>query len=121
MQEDQNNINLGQASAENSVAGDSADTLPNSSTVLVLGILSILLCWIYGVLSIILGIVGMVLASSAENEYHARPHLYSESSYRNLRAGKFCSTLGLVLGILSFLVIILWMLLFGAILFTILS
>ena len=92
--------------------------LPNSSAVLILGILSLLLCWAYGIISVILGIIALVMASGAEREIVRRPGEYSEVSCRNLRTGKFCAILGLAFGILSFFIMMIWIWLFGTMLFS---
>jgi hypothetical protein len=79
--------------------GGGYHTVPNSVTVLVLGIISIVLCWCYGLVSIILGIIAIVLANQAERVYRANPQQFSNASYKNLRAGKICGIIGLCLGI----------------------
>jgi hypothetical protein len=92
-------------------------TTPNSAPVLVLGILSIVFCWCYGLLSVVMGIVALVLASAGEKEYNLNPQLYSISSYKNLKAGKTCAIIGLCLAGLSIIGIILYMILFGTLFF----
>ena len=62
--------------------------LPNATAVLVLGILSIVFCFICG-------IVALVLSSGDKRMYHQEPHLYTTSSYELLRAGRICSIIGL--------------------------
>ncbi len=87
-------------------------TLPNSSGVLVMGIISIAGCWCYGFIALTLGIIALVLASKSIKLYNANPDLYSESSYKNLKAGKVCAIIGtslsgmLVLGVIIYLLII---------------
>jgi len=73
--------------------------LPNSTAVLVLGIVSIVgvLCT-QGILGIILGIIGLVLASSPMKELKINPDRYTESSIKNLKAGRICSIIGVSLG-----------------------
>jgi hypothetical protein len=90
---------------------------PNSTEVLVLGILSIVLCWCWGLVSLILGIVTIVLAGQGERLYRANPSLYTESSYRNLKAGKTCAIVGLCLAALTILSVIIYFILFGSIIF----
>jgi uncharacterized membrane protein YjgN (DUF898 family) len=89
-------------------------TLPNSVGVLVLGILSICFCWCYGIVSIIVGIVALVLASAAEKEYQANPGRYSLSSYKNLKAGKTCAVIGLCLAGLAILCLIAYVIIVGS-------
>lgn len=73
--------------------------LPNSTAVLVLGIVSIVAVFCtYGILGIALGIIGLVLASSPMRMYEQNPEKYTEASYKNLKAGRICSIIGLSLG-----------------------
>jgi hypothetical protein len=65
-------------------------TLPNSTAVLVLGILSVVVCQL-------LGIIALVLANSNMKLYRQNPEIYSESSLSNLKAGRICSIVGLAL------------------------
>src|SRR3954468_22652629 len=69
--------------------------VPNSTEVLVLGILTIVICWCYGIVSVILGIVALVLASEGEKKFRLNPNMYSSTSYKNLRAGRTCAIVGL--------------------------
>ncbi|WP_296148786.1 CCC motif membrane protein [uncultured Flavobacterium sp.] len=79
--------------------------LPNASAVLVLGILSIITCCCYGVLSIILGAVGIYLANKDTALYNLNPSLYT--NFNNVRTGKILSIIGIVLGVL-FLAYMVW-------------
>ena len=88
-------------------------TVPNSIGVLVLGILSICFCWCYGIVSIILGIVALVLASSGEKIYQANPQIYTLASYKNLKAGKTCAIIGLCLAGLAILCLIAYVIIVG--------
>jgi hypothetical protein len=74
--------------------------LPNATPVLVLGILSILLCICYGILGIILAIIALVLAAKDSQLYAADPQAYTPSSYGNLKAGRICAIIGLILSLL---------------------
>ena len=71
--------------------------LPNSTIVLVLGILSIVLCFCYGIVGVILGGIALYLAGKDKALYTANPEMYTESSYKNLKAGRICAIIGLVL------------------------
>jgi ABC-type phosphate transport system permease subunit len=70
--------------------------LPNATAVLVLGILSIIICGIGAVL----GIIGLVLANKDTKLYNNSPDLYTNGSYSNLKSGKICSIIGLILSTL---------------------
>tara|TARA_B100000809_G_C15115916_1_gene522422 strand:- start:1126 stop:1497 length:372 start_codon:yes stop_codon:yes gene_type:complete len=69
--------------------------LPNATGVLVLGILSIVFCFCYGIIGITLGIIGLVMANKALKLYLAAPESYTESSYKNVKAGRICAIVGL--------------------------
>ena len=88
-------------------------TIPNSVGVLVLGILSIVFCWCYGIISIILGIITLVLASQGEKIYQLNPDLYAAASYKNLKAGKTCGIIGLCLASVWIIVLIIYFIAFG--------
>lgn len=87
--------------------------LPNSVGVLVLGILAICFFWCYGLPSIIMAIISLVLASGAEREYQLNPGKYSLASYKNVRAGKICSIISLSLIGLSIIVVVLFVVIAG--------
>jgi len=72
-------------------------SLPNSNAVLVLGILSILGCWCYGIIGLTLGIIALVLAKNSERLYIQEPGKYSELSFNNINAGKICAIIGTTL------------------------
>jgi hypothetical protein len=89
-------------------------TVPNSTAVLVLGILSIVTCWCWGIIGLTLGIIALVLANKGNNIYKANPSEYTEGSYKNLSAGKICAIIGTSLSGLYFLFIIVYFLFIGA-------
>jgi len=70
--------------------------LPNSTGVLVLGILSIVSAICYGI-GLICGIIGLVLASKDRKLYKEAPELYSPASYGTSNAGRICAIIGIVL------------------------
>ncbi|MES2133746.1 MAG: CCC motif membrane protein [Bacteroidota bacterium] len=74
--------------------------VPNSTAVLVLGILSIVLCFCYGIIGIVLGIIAVVLGSKGIALYKANPNGYSLASYNNIKAGRICGIIGLILSVL---------------------
>lgn len=88
--------------------------LPSSNSVLVLGILSIVLgcCAIAGV---VLGIIALVQAKKAREMWELNPEKYSESSYKNMNAGKICAIIGLCLSGLSFIYWIAYIVIVGSI------
>lgn len=74
--------------------------LPNATAVLVLGIVSILLCCCYGG-GLITSIIALILASKDTNRYVANPAMYTPGSYSNLKAGKICAIIALVLSLMT--------------------
>jgi len=87
--------------------------LPNSTGVLVMGIISIATCWCYGVPGIVLGIISLVLGGKAKKIYHANPAQYTIGSYKNMKAGLICAIIGLSLSALYFIFIIIYLLILG--------
>jgi hypothetical protein len=80
--------------------------LPNATAVLVTGIISIVGCFCYGIVGIICGIIAMVLAKKDMALYNANPSGYTPGSFSNLKAGKTCAIVGLILSALYLLIII---------------
>jgi hypothetical protein len=89
-------------------------SLPNSTASLVLGILSIVGCWCYGLFGIILGIIGLVLSKKDIELYKANPEAYTSSSYGNVKAGKICSIIGVAGGGAYILFLIIYIIIYGA-------
>jgi hypothetical protein len=83
--------------------------LPNSTAVLVLGIISIpSCCCFYGLLGLILSIVALVLAKKDYALYNANPGAYELKSYSNLKAGRICAIVGLTISGLTILSMLLF-------------
>ncbi len=95
--------------------------VPNSTAVLVLGIISIVSCWCYGLVGIILGIIALALASKGNAAYKMNPGQYSEPSFKNLKAGRICAIVGLSLSGLYLLVVIIYLAVIGVAVGTIFS
>ena len=85
--------------------------LPNSTAVLVLGIISIVGCSCYGIVGLILGIIALVLAGNATRLYNANPEMYSLASYKNMKAGRICAIIGLSMAILAIIFVIICLIL----------
>ena len=92
--------------------------LPNSTGILVMGIISIALCWCYGVVGITLGIISLILAGKAKKLYAAEPQKYTLGSYKNMQAGYTCGIIGLCLSALYLVFIVIYILIIGAALST---
>ena len=91
-------------------------SLPNSSAVLVLGILSIVFCWCTGIVGLTLGIIALVLAKNSSKLYLETPERFTESSYKNMNAGRTCAIIGTSLSGLYVVTLIVKLLFFGAVL-----
>ncbi|HWY12726.1 MAG TPA: CCC motif membrane protein [Bacteroidia bacterium] len=87
--------------------------IPNSTAVLVLGIISIALCWCYGIVALTCGIIGLVLANKGKALYDANPSAYTLASFNNLKGGKICSIIGLSLGALYLIFVIVYLVILG--------
>lgn len=72
--------------------------LPNSTLILVFGILSIVTCCCYGIIGLILGIVAIVLANKATKLYMENPETYD--GYSNVKTGKILAIIGVILNVL---------------------
>lgn len=84
--------------------------LPNAVAVLVLGICSIVFsCFFVG---LILGIIGLALASKGRKLNRENPDAYT--GYANLNAGFICSIIGTVLGGLYLVYYIIWVAIIGS-------
>ncbi len=88
--------------------------LPNSTAILVLGILSIALCWCVGVVGITLSIIALIMSGKAIALYNSNPNLYSTGSFNNAKAGKVCAIIGLCLSSLYLIYVIVVFLIWGA-------
>jgi hypothetical protein len=69
--------------------------LPNATTVLVLGIISIV--FFAGIIGLILSIISLNMASNARAEYASNPGRYTASSLSKVNSGRICSIISLCL------------------------
>ena len=90
-------------------------SLPNSTAVLVLGILSIVSCWCFGLVGLIMGIIALVMAGKAKKEYTDNFGKYSESSFKNMNAGKICAIVGTCLGGLALVYYMVYLFIIGTV------
>lgn len=88
--------------------------LPNATASLVLGIISIVGAFCYGIVGVICGIIGLVLANKDRKMYQSNPELYSSSSYSTSNSGRVCSIIGLIIGSIFFLLIVVYFIVFGS-------
>ncbi len=87
--------------------------LPNATAVLILGILSIVTCFCYGIFGIVLAIIALVLASKDLSKYNINPNQYAKSSLSNLKAGKVCAIVGLCLSAVYLIFIVIYVVILG--------
>jgi hypothetical protein len=88
--------------------------IPNATAVLVLGIISIVGCFCYGFIGLILGIIALVLSGKANKLYNENPALYTEASFKNLKAGKVCAIIGTCVSAAYIIFLIIYIVIIGA-------
>lgn len=78
--------------------------LPGSTGVLVLGILSLVLM---GLIGLILGIIALSKAKECKRLYAENPDAYTLASYKNMNGGRICAIVSLsILSALVFIIIL---------------
>ncbi|TDI80771.1 MAG: DUF4190 domain-containing protein [Bacteroidetes bacterium] len=80
--------------------------LPNSTLILVFGIISIVTCCCWGILGLIFGIIAIVLAKKATVVYLENPEQYT--GYSNVKTGKILAIIGIILNLL-YLIYMIWL------------
>ena len=86
--------------------------LPGSTTALVCGILSIVLCWLFaGIPALVLGIIGLVQSKKAITLDSSNPGTYD--GVGNAKAGKIMSIIGTILSGLAFIYILIVLVIIG--------
>ncbi len=120
--ENQENMNTGSATTNTTQQATSManpfgqQQLPNATAILVLGIISIVGCFCYGLPGLVCGIIALVLSGKANALYKENPSLYTEASFKNMKAGKVCAIIGLSLSALTVIIVIIELVIFGAML-----
>lgn len=80
-------------------------TLPNATAALVLGIISIATCWLYGLPGLVCGIIAIVLHNKDKKIYAEDPVAYNQS-FKNSKAGFVCAIIGMSLSALFLIYLI---------------
>lgn len=81
------------------------EKLPHAQTALILGIVSIVTaCCCWGIVGIIIGIIGLFNANKAIAIHNENPEQYD--GINNAQTGKTTSIIGIVIGVLSMLWVI---------------
>jgi len=90
-------------------------SVPYSTSVLVLGIISIVGCWCFGIPGVVCGIIALTQSTKGRTAYNLNPGKYSSGSLKNLNAGRVCSIIGLCLsGIVFIKILVAWLFLGAA-------
>lgn len=82
------------------------ESVPYSTITLVLGILSIIGCCIYGVTGLVLGIIALILASKGSKAYYNNPEKYNPGTWNNIKAGRVCAIIGIIFSILVIILLV---------------
>ena len=99
---------------EEQQTNNTPQALPNSTTILVLGICSIATCWCTGLVGLGTGIVALIMSKKARLTYEAYPQgTFTESSFNNMKAGKICAIIGVCLSGLAILYFLIYFLIIG--------
>ncbi len=85
--------------------------LPNSTLILIFGILSIIGCCCYGVVGLVFGIITILMAQKATNIYNENPEMYN--GYQNVKTGKILAVIGIVLSAFVLIIGIISLIIFG--------
>lgn len=88
--------------------------LPNSSTVLALGIISIIFS---GVIGFTCAVIALHTYNEDEIKYNYSPSQFSKTSWENLTAGKICAYIGLGLSSLVLMLLGVYVTVFSAIIY----
>lgn len=82
------------------------NNLPNANATLVLGILSIVGCFMYGIPGFICGIIALSLHGKDKRLHAGNPQRY-DGSFKNAKAGYVCAIIGTSLSAIFLLMLIL--------------
>ena len=91
--------------------------IPNSQGILILGIFALVTtfcCGGIGFVGVVLGIIAVVMSSKAEQMYAENPAAYTETSYKNVNAGRICGIIGIVVNGVMILAGIIYLIVIGA-------
>ena len=104
--------------------GDSAppphmkEDIPNAKASMILGICSlvaVVVCCFTGLVGLVLGIIGFVMATKGEKLLQAEPDRWTGTSQSNLKTGKITSLIGLIVNGLGVVWTIISMIINGAV------
>lgn len=81
--------------------------LPNATAILVLGIVSIVTCFCWGIIGLGCSIAALIMANKAMLEYNQNPNGYTRQSFNNVKAGRVCAIIGCILSAIYLLFMVL--------------
>lgn len=87
--------------------------LPNSTLILIFGILSIVGCCCYGLVGLVFGIIALVLANKASKMYAENPDMYI--GYQNVKSGRIMAIIGVALSVIYIILIIAALIIYGGV------
>jgi hypothetical protein len=90
----------------NTIFNGGKQPLPNATAVLVLGIVSLVGCCCYSIPGLVCSIIALILGNKDLKMYYSNPTAFTESSLNNLKAGRVCAIIALIISILYLLMII---------------
>ncbi len=90
--------------------------LPRADLTLALGIISIITCFILGVVGIAVGLLARKTSNESVELYELAPELYTNHSYKNLKAGRMCAKIGIILSSIFLGFVLIFYVIKGAIL-----
>jgi hypothetical protein len=74
--------------------------LPGSKWILILGIFSIIGCWLYGIVGLISGFFSLSLSKKALSIHRRQESRYEEKALKNIKAGRVFAMIGVSLSVL---------------------
>lgn len=77
-------------------------SIPNANAILVLGIISIVGCFLYGLPGLVCGIIALAMFKKVKATYLSNKPMY-ETSFKNANAGYICAIIGTIISALYFL------------------
>ncbi len=88
------------------ITNNTPKDLPHSTTILVLGILSLIFCWCYGLIGLVLGIIAVALSNGQRRLYWESPGEYTEDSYRSVNSGRTCGIIAICISAVIMLIVL---------------
>ncbi len=68
---------------------------PKASTINTLGIIGLILTFLFGIVGLILNIINLAMSGGPMADIRNNPGMYTEASMKKIRSGRTCSIIGL--------------------------